>query len=557
MPTRSVGSLVGSDRVGFNTRTRAISAVTNATLDINGNRPIRIHSIQAAGSGVRNTRGLKVAMSGGGLSGTISSNISAIASTTSTGSTYVPPITDFTGVPDTTVTNPSGNFTVTFTAHTSGSNTAPLTNNLLESGTTGTTDDIRLGHTSSTNYWCSYGYYMVPTAPTSVSASFNATTATVSWSAPSNNGDTAVTGYVVEYTTFPNFDAGQVFTTTTTNTSIPIGVGAYGTWYFRVYANNAVGSSQRSASTSATTSSPPSWSTGAFIDTAYVGDTYTRQLSASGTGTVTYSLASGSLPSNITLSSSGLLSGTISAGTSTDFTFRVDATASGLTTRSSTFTIARRQALPAWIDNTLNTDLRVGTPYADSVQAQNVSSYSVSGLPSGGLSHSSGTVSGTPNTTSTLFFTITASNSDGESVAQNFSLTPKPALAVWTDETLATTTVRVSQSYSDAVTATGATAYAVHSGSLPDGITLNTSSGALSGTPTTVGTYTFVLRAANSIDERIFTNTLTITVQPGGSGKIWNGTAWVLAPFKIWNGSTWVESPAKVWNGSAWADPTV
>ena len=72
-----------------------------------------------------------------------------------------------------------------------------------------------------------------------------------------------------------------------------------------------------------------------------------------------------------------------------------------------------------------------------------------------------------------------------------------------------------------------------------------------------ISVYSFVLRAANSIDERIFTNTLSITVEPGGSAKFWNGSTWVLAPFKVWNGSTWVEAPAKVWNGSTWADPTV
>lgn len=486
---------------------------------------------------------------------TLLSNKQPAASTTQTAG-HIPAVTVFTGVTDTRVANPSGTFTMRYEAFLSGAESSGATNNVIESGTTGTTDDLRVGNIGvSTSYWGGYDYYEVPTAPTIGSASFSGTTATVSWSAPSSNGETGITGYSIEYSQSSAFSS---FSTTTASSSpATFNVGSAGTWYFRVYATNAVGNSQRSGSTSATSATPPTWDTGAFIDTAYVGDSYTRQLSASGTGTVTYALATGSLPSNVTLSSSGLLSGTISAGTSTDFTFRVDATASGQTTRSATFTIARRQALPVWIDNTLSTDLRVGTAYSDSVEAQNATSYSASGLPSGGLSHSSGTVSGTPTSTSTIFFTITASNADGESISRNFSLTPKPRLPIWTDQTLGTTTVRVSQSYSDAVSASNATVYAVHSGSLPAGITLNTSSGAISGSPTTVGTYNFVLRAANSIDERIFTNTLTITVQPGGSGKIWNGTTWVLAPFKVWNGSTWVEVPAKVWNGSSWADPTV
>lgn len=558
MPTRTNGTLSNSDRVGFQQRTWSIPGVT-ARLDKDGNRPIIIHALRGAASGVRTTRGFRLSMIGNGISSyaTLISNKQPAASTSETAG-HVPAVTVFTGVTDTRVANPSGSFTMRYEAFLSGAESSGATNNLLESGTTGTTDDLRVGNIGvSTSYWGGYDYYQVPTAPTIGSSSFSGSTATVTWSAPSDNGETAVTGYTVEYTTFPNFDAGQVFTTTTTNTSINIGVGAFATWYFRVYATNAVGDSQRSAVTSATASSPPTWSTTSFVDTAYVGDTYTRQLSASGTGTVTYALASGSLPSNVTLSSSGLLNGPISAGTSTDFTFRVNATASGQTTLSSIFTIARRQALPSWIDNTLSSDLRVGTPYSDSVDAANATSYSVSGLPSGGLVHNSGTVSGTPTSTSTIFFTITALNSDGASIFRNFSLTPKPRLPEWTDQTLSTTTIRVSQSYSDGVVASNATVYAVHSGSLPPGITLNTTTGALSGSPTTVGTYNFVLRAANAIDERIFTSTLTITVQPGGSGKVWNGTTWALAPFRVWNGSSWVESPAKVWNGSSWADPTV
>lgn len=557
MPTRTIGSLVGSDRVGFNTRTRAISAVTNATLDINGNRPIRIHSIQAAASGVRNTRGLKVAMSGGGLSGTISSNISAIGSTTSTTSAFIPPVTNFTGVPDTTVTNPSGNFTVTFTAHTSGANNAPLTNNSIESGTTGTTDDIRLGHTSSLNYWCSYGYYMVPTAPTSCSASFSGTTASVSWAAPSDNGETAITDYVIEYTTFPGFDAGQVFTTTTTSTSINIGVGAYATWYFRVYARNAVGSSQRSNTASATVANPPTWNTTSINDIVRVGTSYTRTLSVNNVNSTGFSLASGSLPSGLSLSSTGVVSGTPSAGSSQSFNFSVNATGPGGTTTSNTFTLNRRQALPVWTDNTLNTDLRVGVAYADSVVASGASSYTAVGLPQNGISlQPGGSVSGTPTSTSSFSFTINASNADGDFVAASFTFTPKAALAVWTDNTLATGTVKVGQSYLDGIAATNAASYAIQSGELPAGVELDEVSGEISGIPTTVGTYTFTLRATNASAESIFTGSLVITVDPGGAGKVWNGSAWVQAAFKVWSGSAWVEAPAKVWSGSAWVDPT-
>lgn len=555
MPTQTNGTLSNSDRVGFNQRTTTISGVT-ARLDRSGNRPIMIYALRGAASGVRNDRGFRVSMIGNGINSyaTLLSNKQTAPSTTA-GAGHIPPVVQFTGVANTIVSNPSGSWTFRYEAFLSGAESSGVTNNVIESGTTGFTDDLRIGNTgTSTVYWAGYDYYQVSTAPQTPSVSFSGTTATVSWTAPSNNGDTAVAGYRVEYSQSATFASG-VTEAATTSTSVNISVGSGGTWYFRVYARNQVGDSQYSATVSATSATAPTWVTTSFNEEAYVGSLYEKQLEASAATTVTYALASGTLPPGVTLSSSGLLRGTLSAGSSQTYSFRVNATASSLTSLSETFFITRSQALPVWDDNTLSADLRVGTAYSDFVLAFNATSYTASGLPSGGLSHSDGTVSGTPTSTSTIFFTITASNSDGNFVSENFSLTPKPRLPVWTDNTLSTTTIRVGQSYSDGVLASNATVYARHSGTLPPGITLNTSTGVLSGTPTTVGTYSFVLRAANAIDERIFTSTLTITVEPAGSAKFWNGSTWVIVPFRVWNGTAWVESPARVWNGSSWANP--
>jgi hypothetical protein len=559
MPIQTVGTLSGSNRVGFNTRTRTIAAVTTATQDISGNRPIMLYSLRAAANGYRTSRGLRLAISGGGLSSQIETNVASITSTTSVDGTFIPTIQNLTGLPNTKVNSPSGNFTITIYAHVSGANGSSLTNNVLETTTTGTTsDDLRIGNTSSQNYWVGYGYYMVPTAPTSCSASFTATTASVSWVAPSSNGDTAITDYVIEYTTFPGFDAGQVFTTTTTNTSLDIGVGAYATWYFRVYARNAVGSSQRSNTASDAAVAPPSWTTTSLNEVVRVGSSYTKTLSASNTFSTGYSLGSGTLPGGVTLGTNGVLSATsVSAGASQAFTFRVNAQGDGGTTLSNTFTLNRKQPLCVWTDNVLSTDLRVGTAYSNSVAASSAATYTAVGLPANGISlQAGGVVTGTPTSTSTFSFTISATNSDNESISADFTFTPKAPLAVWTDNTLATTTVKVGQTYVDGVAATNAVSYAVQSGALPDGVELDTVSGEISGTPTTVGTYTFTVRATNASSESIFTGSLTITVQPGGAGKVWNGSTWTQAPFKVWNGATWVEAPAKVWNGALWADPT-
>lgn len=303
---------------------------------------------------------------------------------------------------------------------------------------------------------------------------------------------------------------------------------------------------------------PPSWTTTSLSGIARVGSSVLFQVSAN--NTTSYALASGTLPPGLSLNSSGFISGTASAGASQAFNFVVSATGSGGSVNSNTFTINRRQPLPVWSDNTLNTtNLRVGAAFADSVSATNATSYTVNGLPAGGLSFSGGTasatVSGTPTSTGSFSFTINALNADSDSISENFTFTPRPRLPVFTDSTLSTTTVRINQNYVDGVSATNASSYAVHSGSLPPGIELSTIDGAIFGAPTAVGTYVFVLRATNSASESVFTGSLSITVEPAGSGKVWNGAAWVQAPFRVWNGAAWVEAPVKVWNGAAWVDP--
>lgn len=302
----------------------------------------------------------------------------------------------------------------------------------------------------------------------------------------------------------------------------------------------------------------PSWDTTSFSEIARVDSSVFFQVSANNTSS--YAIASGSLPPGLSLNSSGFITGTASAGSSQAFSFVVQASGSGGTTNSNTFFITRLQPLPTWSDNTLNTtNLRVGQAFADSVSANNATSYSVNGLPQNGISFSGGvssaTVSGTPTSTSSFSFTITAANSDGDTISQSYTFTPQPSLPVFTDSTLSTTTVKVNQNYLDGVSATNATSYAVHSGALPAGIQLDTQDGAIFGVPTTVGNYVFVIRATNSINESVFTGSLSLTVQPAGAGKVWNGAAWVQAPFKVWNGAAWVEAPVKVWNGAAWVDP--
>jgi hypothetical protein len=106
------------------------------------------------------------------------------------------------------------------------------------------------------------------------------------------------------------------------------------------------------------------------------------------------------------------------------------------------------------------------------------------------------------------------------------------------------------------VTATNTTSYAVHTGALPSGISLNTSTGAITGTPNqgTAGVYNFVIRATGS-GGTADTGTLTLTViDDGGKVRVFNSATsqWVEAPVFVYNSSTsqWVQSDVYVYNSS-------
>jgi hypothetical protein len=137
----------------------------------------------------------------------------------------------------------------------------------------------------------------------------------------------------------------------------------------------------------------------------------------------------------------------------------------------------------------------------------------------------------------------------GSTTAVLEDLIPNP---VFTDSTV-TATGNVGTAYSDAVVASSATSYSVFSGALPTGLNLNTSTGAITGTPTAPGVFTFVIRAANG-SGTVDTGTLTITVTSGG--KVWNGSAFISGTTRVWNGTSFVSSTTRVWNGSSWVSGT-
>src|SRR5207237_4964679 len=158
---------------------------------------------------------------------------------------------------------------------------------------------------------------------------------------------------------------------------------------------------------------------------------------------------------------------------------------------------------------------QVGVAFSYQITATNSpTSFNVTGLLPAGLSvnTSTGLISGTPTTAGTYSVTISATNAGGTG-SHTLTLTINPAPPVITSPLTATGQVGVAFSYT--ITATNSpTSY--NAAGLPTGLSVNTSTGVISGTPAT-GTdtgspYSVTISATNAGGTG--TATLTLTINP-------------------------------------------
>ena len=225
-----------------------------------------------------------------------------------------------------------------------------------------------------------------------------------------------------------------------------------------------------------------------------------------GTGSNTWSLATGSLPTGLTLSAAGVISGTPS-GTGTTFTVRV---ADGVQTAQKSLTITISTAL---VVATVSLPNGVqGTAYSQTLTAtggtgSNTWSLATGTLPAGLSLSAAGVISGTPTGTGLSTFTVQVT--DGVQTAQK-------SLTITVNAVLTITTTSLPDAvqgiaYSQTLAATGGTGtntWSLATGSLPTGLTLS-AAGVISGTPTATGT-TFTVQVTDSIQTK--QQSLTIAI---------------------------------------------
>jgi hypothetical protein len=299
--------------------------------------------------------------------------------------------------------------------------------------------------------------------------------------------------------------------TVNTSTGLISGTPAVGTdagspYSVTISATNAGGTG--SATLTLTIKPAPPVITSALTATGQVGVAFSYTITATNSPT---SYNATGLPTGLSVNTStGVISGTPATGTDagSPYSVTISATNAG-GTGSATLTLTINPATPV-IQPPFTATGQVGVAFSYQITAtNNPTSYGATGLPAGlTVNTSTGLISGTPTTAGTYTVTIKATNAGGTG-SHTLTLTINPPTPVITSPLAATGQVGVAFSYT--ITATN-NPTSFNATGLPSGLTVNTSTGAISGTPTTAGTYSVTISATNAGGTG--SATLVITIKP-------------------------------------------
>ncbi len=260
-------------------------------------------------------------------------------------------------------------------------------------------------------------------------------------------------------------------------------------------------------------------------DRATVGTLYSSTLSViGGKPGYTFSIAAGSLPAGLTLNpTTGVISGTPTATGNFSFTTKVvDANGISDTAQCALFVVGS----PVNLDcgSCGSSKATVGVTYTSKLTVSGgKAAYTFSilsgSLPPGmTLNTTTGTISGSPTTAGTYTFTSKVVDANGNTDTATCTIVVGGGAPLNLDcGVCGTSSGKVGTAFSATFALSGGKApftYSITSGSLPAGLTLNASTGVISGTPTTAGTFTFTTKVTDAAGS---TDTATCTIVVTGS----------------------------------------
>jgi hypothetical protein len=281
-----------------------------------------------------------------------------------------------------------------------------------------------------------------------------------------------------------------------------------------------------------------------------VGVTYTQTLTAGGgSGGYVWTLSGGSLPGGLSLSQSGVITGTPTGFGLSNFT--VTATDSGGRSTSKALAINIDPA-PLTVATSSLAPGTVGVAYSQTLTASggtggNTWKITAGALPAGLTLGSGGDITGTPTASGTANFTATVTDGAGHTAPKALSIAIDPAALTVTTNGLPPGTVGVAYSQTLAASGgTGGNTWTVTAGALPAGLTLG-SGGDITGNPTAAGTANFTATVTDSgghtapkaLSITINPATLTVTTTTLPAGTVGTPYSQTLTASGGTGGNTW------------------
>lgn len=254
------------------------------------------------------------------------------------------------------------------------------------------------------------------------------------------------------------------------------------------------------------------------------GQAYTGTATVGG-GTTPYHWTVSGLPTGLTSNAATATTTVTISGTPTQsgtfmVTISVTDSAASPATVSTTITLTIAPPPPLTITTTSLPTADVNLPYNATLQATggippDTWSAGAGTLPAGLMLSPAGQISGTPTMAGTFGFIVQVVDSETPSMmaTKSVSIMINPQLAV-TTTTLPDGTVGTA--YSTTLASNGGTppvTWAVTTGTLPASLSLNSTTGVISGTPTTAGTSAFSVTAMDHLNQTA-TQSLSITIHP-------------------------------------------
>ncbi|MGQ9917878.1 MAG: putative Ig domain-containing protein [Bryobacteraceae bacterium] len=290
------------------------------------------------------------------------------------------------------------------------------------------------------------------------------------------------------------------------------------TYTFTVYASYYAFIEQFIERTYTITINPPPLIS-ATLPTGLVGQPYTGSLAGQGgTAPFSFSLSSGAgaLPPGLSLNpSTGAITGAPSAQGVFYFVARITDSSGAFSESQLRIAV---ELPPLALNQAALPEGMVGSAYSATLGASNGTppySFSPSGgaLPPGITLQSNGALTGVPTQAGQFTFQVTVTDSAQGSAFGWLTLAVRPSPLSVTTLSLAAGSVGVAYS-AQLAAAGGVTPYvwSVLAGTFPPGLALDPGTGALSGTPTTAGSFTFTVQVTDSAQA---TATRTYTVRTG------------------------------------------